>query len=128
MMTLAMTVMFFVTSSQNKGCSKNQEHQTGKGRHHFRPLDCSVWTAVVREEDEEKGGSQRFLSNVTCFGCGKKAHVITHCLDKDKDEDKPQEKRDNNPKFGKEPEKGEKSTSKKRRRSTFIQQCRVVDY
>jgi len=84
-------------------------------------LDCSVWTAIVREEDEEKGGSRRFLSNVTCFGCGKKAHVITPCLDKDENEDKPQEKRDNNPKFGKGPERSEKSTSKRRRRSTSVQ-------
>ena len=73
-------------------------------------LDCPLWTAVVKEGEEKK---ERALSNVTCFGCNKKGHIITHCPEKDKKEDKHEEEQDEMPNFGKEPEKSEESTIKK---------------
>jgi transposase InsO family protein len=80
--------------------------------------DGSIALYGQQSSDKEKKKKQkgkkgkRDLSNVTCFGCGKKGHVISHCPEKAKG-DKPEEKREEKPKSGKEPEKSEKSTSKK---------------
>jgi hypothetical protein len=64
---------------------------------------------------------KRNSSNVTCFGCGKEGHVITHCPEKAK-EDKPEEKREENPKPGNETEESEMNT---RRSRTFMPLRRI---
>jgi hypothetical protein len=65
-----------------------------------------------RRKRNRRERRERDLSNVTCLGCGKKGHVISHCPEKAKG-DKPEEKQEEKPKSGKELEKSEKSTSKK---------------
>jgi hypothetical protein len=77
MMTLAMTLMFFVISSQNMRCGRNVEQQRRKGRHHFRRFDCSVWPAVSKGGggEEEMREPKRDLSNVNHVGCGKSSRI-----------------------------------------------------
>jgi hypothetical protein len=96
-------------------CQKLRAAKSGKAN---TTSDGSIALYGQQSSDKEKKKKQkgkkgkRDLSNVTCFSCGKKGHIILHCPEKAKG-DKPEEKQEEKPKLGKEPEKSEKSTSKK---------------
>jgi hypothetical protein len=64
MMTLSMTLIFSVTSSQIGGVAETSSNKDGKGRHHFRRFDCSVLDSSRqrrrrRRRRRGKRGSQR---------------------------------------------------------------------
>jgi hypothetical protein len=126
-MTLSMTLVLFVISSQIGDTAETSSSKDGKGRHHSEDSIALLWTAVVREgeEEDQKRKPKRDLPNVTCFGCDKKGHVITHCPYRDKKEENPERKQGEKPKPGKG---ARRAPARSPRWGLFIQQCHVVHY